>query len=63
MLMESRLVGQRVVHLGCRVVQYRAHFNRERSLWCGYSVPHFVSPLNFDRVRKGQWDTSLGRVH
>jgi hypothetical protein len=32
MLIESRLVGLRVVHLGCRVVQYRTHLNRKRPL-------------------------------
>ena len=33
MLMESRLVGYGVVHLGCRVVQLLNHLNRKRPLW------------------------------
>jgi len=33
MLMESRLVGQLVVHLGCRVVQLLNHLNAKRPLW------------------------------
>jgi len=33
MLMEGRLVGWRVVHLGCRVVPFLNHLNRKRPLW------------------------------
>jgi len=32
MLMETRLVGLRVVHLGCRVVHLLSHLNRNRPL-------------------------------
>ena len=33
MLMESRLVGELVVHLGCRMVQVLNHLNRKWPLW------------------------------
>jgi len=32
MLMEGRLVGKRVVHLGCHVVQYSTNSTRKRPL-------------------------------
>ena len=34
MLMESRLVGSLVFHLGCRVVQLLNHLNCKQPLWC-----------------------------
>jgi len=41
MLMEVRLVGSRVVHLGCRVVHYCTHLFRKTAalVWVGLHGP------------------------